>query len=145
MTSTGSARGGVGPFIALVYHTWRRRGLSFRLPHGPLPKVESARPALGQRRVLIDGCQLGAQPSADLKVVLCHRISPLLLSVLDRASNPDYNPTMAGPSIKPLAAVRGDPTSTALPKADLHVHAEAGVRLDRAVARHQGQYPFISR
>jgi hypothetical protein len=65
--------------------------------------------------------------------------------VLDRASNPDYNPTMAMPSIERLAEVRGDSTIGALPKADLHVHAEAGAGLDRVLARREGQYRFISR
>ena len=45
-------------------------------------------------------------------------------------------------AIEPLAAVTVDPVVAALPKADLHVHAEAGPRLDRVLARRQGRPPY---
>ncbi len=45
-------------------------------------------------------------------------------------------------AIEPLAEVTVDPVVAALPKADLHVHAEAGPRLDRVLARRQGRPPY---
>jgi adenosine deaminase len=45
-------------------------------------------------------------------------------------------------AIEPLADVSMDPVVAALPKADLHVHAEAGPRLDRVLARRQGRPPY---
>lgn len=41
--------------------------------------------------------------------------------------------------IEPLADIPIDPVTAALPKADLHVHAEAAPRLDRVVARREGR------
>lgn len=41
--------------------------------------------------------------------------------------------------IQPLAVIPTDPAIAALPKADLHVHAEAAPRLARVVARHEGR------
>ncbi len=43
--------------------------------------------------------------------------------------------------IQPLAEFAIDPALAALPKADLHVHAEAAPRLDRVVARREGKPP----
>ena len=44
--------------------------------------------------------------------------------------------------IKPLAALPPDPRIAALPKADLHVHAETSARLDRVLARRAGRASF---
>ncbi len=46
------------------------------------------------------------------------------------------------PAFYPLVASSTDPTIAALPKADLHIHAEADARLDRLIARRQGQQPY---
>lgn len=45
------------------------------------------------------------------------------------------------PLLDPLADIVIDPWIAALPKADLHIHAEAGPRLDRVLARRQGKEP----
>lgn len=42
----------------------------------------------------------------------------------------------------PLDGIPADPRIAALPKADLHVHAEASARLDRVLARRAGRAPF---
>jgi adenosine deaminase len=49
---------------------------------------------------------------------------------------------MTVPAIAPLAEVAIDPAIAALPKADLHVHAEAGPRLDRVLAHRQGRSAY---
>lgn len=43
--------------------------------------------------------------------------------------------------LQPLADIPIDPAIAALPKADLHVHAEAAPRLDRVMARRAGRSP----
>ncbi len=49
---------------------------------------------------------------------------------------------MPNSALQPLAGGEVDPRIAALPKADLHVHAEADARLDRLLARRQGRPPY---
>lgn len=49
---------------------------------------------------------------------------------------------MIQPTMEPLADVPLDPLVAALPKADLHVHQEAQMRLDRVLARREGRSPY---
>lgn len=44
--------------------------------------------------------------------------------------------------LQPLDTLAPDPRIAALPKADLHVHAEASARLDRVLARREGRAPY---
>jgi adenosine deaminase len=44
--------------------------------------------------------------------------------------------------LDPIDAISADPAIAALPKADLHVHAEASARLDRVLARRGGRPAF---
>src|SRR5712691_6305928 len=45
-------------------------------------------------------------------------------------------------TIAPLAVVQPQPLVAALPKADLHVHQEWSMRLDRVLARREGRTPY---
>ena len=49
---------------------------------------------------------------------------------------------MASSVIEPLAELPVDPIVAALPKADLHVHQEAQMRLERVLARREGRSPY---
>jgi adenosine deaminase len=44
--------------------------------------------------------------------------------------------------VEPLAEIRVPPLVAALPKADLHIHAEADVRIERVLARRAGREPY---
>jgi hypothetical protein len=46
---------------------------------------------------------------------------------------------VVGPALDPFADLPTDPVVAALPKADLHVHAEASARMDRVLARREGR------
>jgi hypothetical protein len=52
---------------------------------------------------------------------------------------------MSPTAIDPLADLPLSPTIAALPKADLHVHAEADARLDRVPARREGRSAYDRR
>src|SRR5438876_2662254 len=52
------------------------------------------------------------------------------------------NTAMSLTAIAPLAEVRPDPAIVALPKADLHVHQEWSMRLDRVLARRERRPPY---
>ena len=45
-------------------------------------------------------------------------------------------------TIAPLAGLRPPLLIAALPKADLHVHQEWSMRLDRVLARREGRAPY---
>ena len=49
------------------------------------------------------------------------------------------NPARSDSRIAPLAEVEIPPAVAALPKADLHVHAESGARLEQVIAQHPGR------
>ena len=44
--------------------------------------------------------------------------------------------------VEPLAEIRVPPLVAALPKADLHIHAEADARIERVLARRAGREPY---
>src|SRR5688572_27324536 len=44
--------------------------------------------------------------------------------------------------VEPLAEITVPPLVAALPKADLHLHAEADARIDRVLAQRAGRRPY---
>jgi adenosine deaminase len=49
---------------------------------------------------------------------------------------------VTGPALDPLADAPTEPAVAALPKAELHVHAEASARMDALLARREGRRPY---
>ena len=44
--------------------------------------------------------------------------------------------------VEPLAEIPISPLLASLPKADLHIHAEADARIERVLARRAGRQPY---